>query len=365
MGTWATVTDAAAWRATLAALPMPHVLQSWEWGAIKAQTGWHALRQVLRGEEGRPLAAFQFMDRQLHPLLPIRVGYVAKGPVVNWLDAPRVAAALAQVEQVARQRRCIFVKIDPDVREEIAAGVRLRQALAARGWRFSQEQIQFKNTGVTDLHLDEDALLDGMKSKWRYNVRLAERRGIAVRHGTADDLAAFYALYQETAARDGFLIRPLSYYLTTWQTYLAAEEDASNPAGGVLLLAEHAEETAPVAGIFLLRYGDHAWYFYGASSERRRRDMPNYLLQWEAMRWARAHGCTVYDWWGAPTHIEDPDDRLQGVWQFKQGFGAVFEPHVGAWDYPVWPWLYRLYSEVMPRVLAYLRRRAPASGAKN
>jgi len=88
-------------------------------------------------------------------------------------------------------------------------------------------------------------------------------------------------------------------------------------------------------------------------------------LQWEAMRWARAHGCTVYDWWGAPTHIEDPDDRLQGVWQFKQGFGAVFEPHVGAWDYPVWPWLYRLYSEVMPRVLAYLRRRAPASGAKN
>ena len=93
-----------------------------------------------------------------------------------------------------------------------------------------------------------------------------------------------------------------------------------------------------------------------ASSEQRRRDMPNYLLQWEAMRWARAQGCVLYDWWGAPTHIDDPDDSMQGVWQFKQGFGARFEAHVGAWDYVRQPWLFWLYREAVPRLRSSLRR---------
>jgi lipid II:glycine glycyltransferase (peptidoglycan interpeptide bridge formation enzyme) len=124
----------------------------------------------------------------------------------------------------------------------------------------------------------------------------------------------------------------------------------------VLLLAEHAEEPAPVAGIFLFRYGQRAWYFYGASSERRRRDMPNYLLQWSALCWSLAQGCTVYDWWGAPTQLEDEKDQMQGVWQFKQGFEAEFQPHIGAWDFPVMPTLYQAYRELFPLVLEQLRR---------
>jgi peptidoglycan pentaglycine glycine transferase (the first glycine) len=210
---------------------------------------------------------------------------------------------------------------------------------------------------LTDLAGGEAALLEQMKSKWRYNIRLAERRGITVRQGSVDDLATFYALYAETSQRDGFLIRPLAYYHTTWQTFLRAQNEPANPAGGVLLLAEHADEAQPVAALFLLRYGQRAWYFYGASSERQRRDMPNHLLQWEAMRWAIAQGCTRYDWWGAPTEIGNADDPMQGVWQFKQGFGAEFQLHVGAWDYPVSPLLYGLHEKLMPQVLAWLRSR--------
>jgi lipid II:glycine glycyltransferase (peptidoglycan interpeptide bridge formation enzyme) len=353
---WQPVVDMATWQAALAELPAPHVLQSWEWGAVKAQTEWQATRHVLCDEEGKAVAALQFLDRQLLPLLPIRIGYVPKGPTVDWRNARAVEATLAQVETLAKRRNCIFVKIDPDVDDGSAAGTRLRHTFRQRGWVFSQEQIQFKNTAISDLSPNEEGLLEAMKSKWRYNIRLAERRSIRVREGTPADLPEFYRLYAETGARDGFLIRPYSYYQTTWESYLAAEQDAENPAGGVLLLAEHGEERAPVAGIFILRYGERAWYFYGASSERRRRDMPNYLLQWEGMRWARAHGCTVYDWWGAPTHMDDPDDGLQGVWQFKQGFGARFAPHVGAWDYATLPWLYRLYTEAMPRVMSAVRR---------
>ena len=353
---WKPVVDMRTWQRALAELPMPHVLQSWEWGSVKAQTEWKAARHVMIDEGGKATAALQFLDRQLLPFVPVRVGYVPKGPVVDWQSVREVEATLAQVETLAKRRNCIFVKIDPDVAEESAAGIRLRHIFRQRGWQFSREQIQFKNTAISDLRPDEAALLEGMKSKWRYNIRLAERRGITVREGGADDLAAFYQLYQETGVRDGFLIRPFDYYRTTWESYLAAAQEAGNPAGGVLLLAEHVEESAPLAGIFVLRYGEQAWYFYGASSERRRRDMPNYLLQWAGMRWARGQGCTVYDWWGAPTDIDDPEDGLQGVWQFKQGFGAEFAPHVGAWDYAAWPWLYQLYTEAMPRAIKLVRR---------
>jgi peptidoglycan pentaglycine glycine transferase (the first glycine) len=349
------VAEAGAWRDLLAGLPAPHILQSWEWGAIKGQTEWRAERYALRAPAGS--AAVQLLWRQIGPYAPARVAYIPKGPVVDWANPDLVDATLAAVEMQARRLGCIFVKIDPDVREDTTAGRLVLHALERRGWRYSAEQIQFKNTAVSDLRVGEDALLAGMKSKWRYNVRLAEKRGITVRLGAAADLPAFYDLYAETGARDGFLIRPFAYYRTTWATLLDAQATAANPAGGALLLAEHPDEPAPVAGLFLFRYGDRAWYFYGASSERRRRDMPNYLLQWEALRWSLAQGCTVYDWWGAPTQLDDPHDGMQGVWQFKQGFGAAFQPHIGAWDFVVSPLGYRLYSEAMPRVLAWLRQR--------
>lgn len=353
---WQPVVDVTTWQNALAQLPAPHVLQSWEWGAVKAQTGWQATRRLMGDDEGKATAAVQFLDRQLLPFVPLRIGYVTKGPTVDWGNLRAAEATLALIEGLAKRRNCIFVKIDPDVVEQSAEGIRLRHLLRQRGWTFSREQIQFKNTAISELRPTEDELLEGMKSKWRYNIRLAERRGITVRQGTSADLDAFYRLYQETGARDGFLIRPLEYYRTTWESYLAAEQEEGNPAGGALLLAEHAEDSEPVAGIFILRYGERAWYFYGASSERRRRDMPNYLLQWEGMRWARAHGCKFYDWWGAPTNLDDADDGLQGVWQFKQGFGAEFAEHVGAWDYAAWPWLYKLFTEALPRVRALLRR---------
>ncbi len=351
----ASITDAAAWRRQLAALPEPHVLQSWEWGEIKGQTEWRAERYALRTPAG--IAALQLLWRQPLPYAPARVAYAPKGPVLDWTNLDLVDAALEAVETQARKLGCIFVKIDPDVRDDTTAGRLVLHALERRGWRYSADQIQFKNTACSDLRGGEEGLLAGMKSKWRYNVRLAEKRGITVRLGTAADLPAFYDLYAETGQRDGFLIRPFEYYRTTWATMLDAQADAANPAGGALLLAEHADEPTPVAGLFLMRYGARAWYFYGASSERRRRDMPNYLLQWEALRWALAQGCTVYDWWGAPTQLDDPADGMQGVWQFKQGFGADFQPHIGAWDFVVSPLGYRLYSEAMPRVLGWMRRR--------
>lgn len=348
------VTRAEEWRAALNALPDPHVLQSWEWGEVKAQTGWQAQRFVLTSPAGK--AAFQFLWRQPVAQVPVRVAYVPKGPTLDWANLDLVEAVLGAVERQAAVLGCIYVKIDPDVREDTTVGRLVLHALQQRGWRSDGEQVQFKNTAYSDLSDDEETMLAEMKQKWRYNVRLAEKRGVQVRLGTEQDFAAFYALYAETGTRDGFLIRPFDYYAQTWRTFLQTQAEQQNPAGGALLLAEHPDDPFPVAGLFLMRYGSRAWYFYGASSERHRRDMPNYLLQWEALRWAKAQGCTIYDWWGAPTHPEDPADAMQGVWQFKQGFGACLQPHIGAWDYVASPLLYQIYQKAMPAVLDWMRR---------
>jgi peptidoglycan pentaglycine glycine transferase (the first glycine) len=237
--------------------------------------------------------------------------------------------------------------VDPDVRTDTPAGARVISELSRRGWRPSSEQIQFRNTVVSDLAHSEDALLASMKPKCRYNIRLAERKGITIRHGTPADLPSFYAMYSETGQRDGFLIRPYSYYQPIWEGFLA-------DGLAHLLLAEVEGQT--VAGLMLFRFGPTAWYFYGASTASARELMPNHALQWAALRWAKAAGCSRYDWWGAPDTL-DESDPMWGVYRFKAGFGGEFVPGIGAWDFVANPSGYWLYAALMPRVLDLARRR--------
>ncbi len=339
--------EPAVWDTEVLALPQPHVLQSWSWGETKAQTGWRANRLLWTEHPGKDGAAAAMLVRRLHPRLPIAVAYIPKGPLLDWSDAPLVEAVLAGVEAAARRAGAFFVKIDPDVRADAPDGRAVSAALMRRGWRPSGEQIQFRNTMVSDLAQAEDGLLAAMKPKWRYNIRLAERRGVTVRDGAAADLPAFYAMYRETGERDGFLVRPFEYYRAIWERFLA--EGLAH-----VLLAEVAG--APIAGMILFRFGPTAWYFYGASTAQARDLMPNHALQWAAMRWAKAAGCTRYDWWGAPDAL-DESDPMWGVYRFKQGFGGEFVPHIGAWDYPTNRPLYWAYTAAMPKVLDFMRRR--------
>ncbi|MEJ5199037.1 MAG: peptidoglycan bridge formation glycyltransferase FemA/FemB family protein [Anaerolineae bacterium] len=341
------VTDARAWDAALLTFAQPHILQSWAWGALKAQTGWRAIRLLWRDHDGAPRAAATLLVRRLAATLPVAVAYVPKGPLLDWSDDALIEAVLGRLEAEARRRSAIFVKIDPDVRADAPAAAAVTAALRRRGWRPSAEQIQYRNTLITDLTPDEDALLAAMKPKWRYNIRLAERRGVTVRSGGMADLPAFYTMYAETGVRDGFLVRPYGYYRTIWEHFLAH-------GLGHLLLAE--VENEPVAGLFLFRFGPTAWYFYGASTGRSRELMPNHALQWAALRWAKAAGCTRYDWWGAPD-VLDESDPMWGVYRFKQGFGGAFTSWIGAWDYPTTRLAYWGYAVAMPQLLALMRRR--------
>lgn len=333
------VEDRTAWNEALERLPAYHVLQSWDWGEVKGKHGW-TVERLLWTKEQEPVAAAQVLRRPL-PYTPWGLLYAPKGPALNYSDASLVQHVLSDLEEYSRRRGAIALKVDPDVNRPAVV-----EALTGRGWRYSGEQIQFRNTALLDLCPSEDELLAAMKGKTRYNTRLAERRGVTVRAGRAEDIPRFYEMYAETGARDGFTIREFGYYRDVWQTFLES-------GLGQMLLAE--AEGQAIAGLILFRFGEKAWYMYGASTTQQRSAMPNYALQWAAIRWCKAAGCTVYDLWGAPDTLHE-HDSMWGVWRFKEGLGAQFAPHIGAYDYPASRLLYRLYAGVLPRYIAWLRR---------
>lgn len=342
------VTDRDLWNKALLKLPYNHVLQSYEWGQFKSQYGWKPLR-LLFEEHGLVRAAASILRRKF-PHLPLCVMYVPKGPVLDHGDDELLRRVLSTLEDVAKRYHAIFTKIDPDVclEDSNPPAAQVITTLESQDWQLSSEQIQFRNTILIDLTQGEDELLKAMKSKTRYNVRLAARRGIKVRVGDLADLPLFYDMYVETSGRDEFIIRPFAYYRHAWRAFIEANL-------AQLLIAEY--EGQPLAGLILFRFGKKAWYMYGASRDLHRNLMPNHLLQWEAIRWAKTQGCKVYDMWGAPD-VPDESDPLWGVYRFKEGFGGQFVRHIGAYDYPVSRFLYRFYTVTVPRYLELLRERS-------
>ena len=348
--------SAIAWQKILQELPAAHALQSWTWGDFKSRWGWSAQRLTLNDIDGnnKIVAAAQILKRQV-PRLSNSILYVPKGPLFETDNPSLRGRLLAELEQWAKREKAIFIKIDPEIirywgpakERESAVGAQFVHELQERGWRFSSEQIQFRNTVELDLTKTEDELLAAMKSKTRYNIRLAGRQGITVRQGTEKDFSTVAAMYQETAQRDGFTIRPLEYYLDAWTSFYKA-------GMALPLLAEY--EGAPLAGLILVHHENRTIYMYGASTNYERNRMPNYLLQWEAIRWAKAAGCTTYDFWGAPNEFVE-SDPLWGVWRFKDGFQGEVVWHVGAWDYPARPFWYWTYTRILPRYLNFLRSR--------
>ncbi len=218
----------------------------------------------------------------------------------------------------------------------------------AAGFRPSGQSIQPPRTIVLDISDDEEAILGRMKQKTRYNIRLSARKGVTVRIGSAEDVASFTAMMAVTGARDAFGVHAPTYYERAYERFA--------PSGrAVLLLASY--EGRDLAGVMVFALGKTAWYFYGASTDEERQRMPAYSAQWEAIRWARARGCAVYDLWGVPDADEETleaefahrSDGLWGVYRFKRGWGGRLVRQMPAWDYVYSPPIYALYRVYLAR----------------
>ena len=331
------------WDAFVASHPTGHLLQTWAWGELKARFGWQPIRLALV-EDGYIQSGAQVLFRAIPPIFSL--AYVPKGPLVDWARRDQVTTLFAGLHRLCRAKRSAFLKIEPHASDDN----RIRDTIVQLGCVTSQYTIQPPRTIVVDIMPPEEAILAAMKQKTRYNIRLASRKGVTVRPGTADDLSTFYGLMQITGRRDNFGIHSLDYFYAMYELFA--------PERAALLLAEVQEE--PVAGLLVLVHGSTTYYMFGASSNVHREKMPTYLLQWEAMRWARASGCQSYDLWGIPDADEEKletefrthsqaSSGLWGVYRFKRGFGGQVARSVGAYDFVYNRPLYWVYRQQMAR----------------
>ncbi|MFW6234351.1 MAG: lipid II:glycine glycyltransferase FemX [Spirochaetota bacterium] len=322
----------------LGELPIgPAFMQTPWWGAFKEAAGWTPLATGTPDGSGLLL-----LHKRLAP--GFRLAYVPHGPGLRFLGLAEDSAissvdelrkASVQLSHLAAALARLLppdtaiIRFDPDwalARDCFASSDRQRlfnlhgNERPKRGVRLTSKasDIQPPDTVLLDLEQDEESLLAAMKSKWRYNIRLSEKKGVRVRVSTeserAHDLAEFYRLYRMTAVRDRIAIHPIEYY-ERFMT-LAPESFPRRE----LLCAEHEGEM--IAAIMTARTHQTTTYVFGAAADRKRNVMPAYALQWEAIRRAKAAGCHQYDFFGIPPS-DDPEHPMHGLYRFKTGFGGV------------------------------------------
>lgn len=344
---------------------------------------WAKVKSDWRGEtvgffDGDELTGTALILYRTLPKLRRYLAYLPEGPVLDW-DRTDFAEHLDALVAYAKRNRAFAVRIGPAVvqrrwkaptiKDAIAddeitrlsqatpdettlEGTRALRALQQRRWitdesgeGFAAGQPQF-NFQLPLRHEDgtqktEDELLKGMNQLWRRNIKKAAKMGVEVRLGTRDDLARFHELYLETAERDGFTGRPLTYFEHMWDA-LNAEEDGRMK----LYLSEHEGDL--VAATTFVTVGEHAWYSYGASSTHKREVRGSNAVQWQMIRDANAAGCAVYDLRGIVEEVGADDPEL-GLIQFKVGTGGEAVAYLGEWDFPINKVLYKAFDIYMKR----------------
>lgn len=304
-------------------------LQSFEWGEFQELLGYDIWRTEIVGLKGLIIK---------YPL-PFGKSYLycPRGPLGK-VSKDVFRIFLGRIEEIARREKSIFLKIEPE--KDINFSQESFSAIKARPKGFSlirsEKQIQPSKTIVLDITKPKEELLRAMRQKTRYNIRLAQRKGIVVEKVKSNQMIdAFFALLEETAKRDKFHSYPKEYYRKM--------AEALEPAGLLkLFLARHGAKI--VAANLVCFFNQTATYLHGASDYGFRHLMAPHLLQWQTILEAKKTGMKYYDLWGID------DKKWPGVTRFKRGFGGeeVFYP--GAYDVvfrPVWYQLYNFARKIL------------------
>lgn len=339
-------------------------LQTPFWGLFKSRHGWSLIRaRASFGLEGTEPRQFDFsvMVRSFArglfslayvPMFPNAEAFKAlQAQDGGSKDSANSDAFCALLDEVAAALKpllpanTICVRFDPELgfaspqeRDAFNADARLSSKKARLACKKNAVDIQPPDTTRVDLTRSEDEILAAMKNKWRYNIKLAEKKGVAVQKAPRDSAALqealdiFYDLYKVTAARDGIAMHAKSYY----QDLLELSAQEAQKGGDVpqvnLYVAKHEGDN--LGAIMTLFSKTEAVYLYGCSSNVKRNLMPNFLLQWTAMRDAKAYGSRYYDMYGMPP-TDDPSHPMHGLYLFKTGFGGRNVHRVGSWDVPL------------------------------
>lgn len=323
------------WNAFVAQQPSFGLFQSWEWGEFKKKAGWIVYRIAVE-DQNQIVAGAQMLVKVL-PLGLARIAYIPRGPLCDWLDRETTACLISELHRIAREQKVVCLKIEPPTPNTEEN----RQAIRQYSFRPNPKTIQPRNTIIMDIDQDLEKILSQMRKKHRQYIHRAEREGITVQVGERCDLPDFIDIMQRTGKREHFPARSASYYELEWDVQSSCDQ---------CVLLEAWQNGRLLAVRTAYHYGVHAAEFHAGSVEDIYNLHPNYLLVWEAIKWAKSRGCKTYDMWGIPDDIDGDiekdsktynkrKDGLWGVYRFKSGFCNNVVSYVGAYDFVYCPFL--------------------------
>ena len=325
--------------------PRGHFMQSAEWAALKSD--WKREVVVMRGAGKDIRAGISILIRKI-PMTPYTLMYAPRGPIFDENDRAAFTDVVNGARRLAKKYRSVCLRMDPDIRadcKEFAEALDFMELKVKGGKNFETTQPRFVYRMDIKGKTEEEVMAN-FTSKTRYNVRVAIKNGVETRvvNDDPEAIAQFHALMKVTGERDGFICRSQSYFERLLKSL---GEDAR------LYAAYYNGEM--IAGTLAIRYADKVWYLYGASSNKERNRMPNYLLQWDMIRWAVESGVSVYDFRGVSGDM-DESNPLYGLYRFKRGFNGELVEFVGEID-AVFRRFGYAFTEFGTRTFKHLRKR--------
>lgn len=314
-----------------------HPLQSVEWGNARAAMGTEIVR--FGSFVNNKLVRTFLMTLHPIPLSPYKLGYIPRSLLPT-------SDELAFLQEYGNTRKLIFIKLEPDASANETTLLEIQKLRSRFPLRRSPHQLFPDWTMVLDISLSEEELFASFKPKTRYNIRLAQKRGVVVREASdAEGFNTFVKLYFSTTARQGYLGHNERYHRIVWE--------ALSPSIASILLAEH--EGTPLAAYELFRFKNTLYYPYGGSSDQKRNLMGANAIMWEAIRYGKKCGCVTFDMWGSSPPTAPDDDPYAGFTRFKEGYGARFVEKVGSWDLVLSSLGYSLFTAAHGLRQNYLR----------
>ncbi|MBU0598599.1 peptidoglycan bridge formation glycyltransferase FemA/FemB family protein [Patescibacteria group bacterium] len=306
---------------------MSQFLQSWEWGEFQKSLD----RQIWRLGvfEGDNLVGSALVIKQTLPMGKCYL-YCPRGPVGDNQDVFKELEF--KIASLGKEQSALFVKIEPPIEKknrqffkDVISGFNSKPA----------DFVQPQDSWYMDLSQSEDELLQAMHHKTRYNIRLAEKKGVTVRISGAEDLDKFWQLNLATSRRDQFSAHSKNYYQKMLETL-------SGSGFMKMFIAEYKGQS--IAANLVTFFGDTVTYVHGASADEQRNVMAPQLLQWRQIQEAKRQGFRHYDFWGVAPEGAAKEQAWSGITRFKQGFGGQGMSYVGTYDLIINPGWYKLYK---------------------
>lgn len=299
--------------------------QSLRWKDLKSN--WANEILIVRDAGGTIFGTVLILVKRL-PLVGKSILYAPRGPVCDYQDTEVLQLLLQAVLSLKGKYHACLLRMDPCIADSDTLSIR---QFLAQGFRFTPDMEDYRTVQIRHNYVlalegkTEEEIFAAFHPKWRYNIRLAQRKGVLCRVCSRESLPEFYALLKTTGKRDGFTVRSLGYY-----------EKMMDALGNYcrLYMCYYGDEA--LSGALAVQFAGKTCYVYGGSSNQNRNLMPNYLMQWRMIQWAIATHCRLYDFMGIP-YFHDENHRNYGVYRFKKGFCGRVLSYAGEFDYLLSP----------------------------